>query len=95
MGGTVDGSSGDHVVLAPPYTIAEGQLDEMVEKLDTALASVLAPSGCSGEAADSKAYSGFGQSPNPLYSKSSYSRVRTDDRIERLHCVGAPRPRAR
>jgi adenosylmethionine-8-amino-7-oxononanoate aminotransferase len=43
MGGTVDGFAGDHVILAPPYTIAEVQLDEMVAKLAAALASVLAP----------------------------------------------------
>jgi adenosylmethionine-8-amino-7-oxononanoate aminotransferase len=43
MGGTVDGFSGDHVILAPPYIIAEEQLDEMVTRLDVALASALAP----------------------------------------------------
>jgi adenosylmethionine-8-amino-7-oxononanoate aminotransferase len=33
MAGTLDGVSGDHVVLAPPYIITEAQLDEMVDKL--------------------------------------------------------------
>jgi adenosylmethionine-8-amino-7-oxononanoate aminotransferase len=41
MGGTVDGISGDHVILAPPYTLAESQLDEIVMKLDAALAVAL------------------------------------------------------
>lgn len=33
MAGTLDGVSGDHVVLAPPYIVSEGQLDEIVDKL--------------------------------------------------------------
>jgi adenosylmethionine-8-amino-7-oxononanoate aminotransferase len=41
MGGTVDGVSGDHVILAPPYTLAEPQLDEVVARLDAALAVAL------------------------------------------------------
>ncbi|MFN0178610.1 MAG: aspartate aminotransferase family protein [Gemmatimonadales bacterium] len=28
--GTMDGLSGDHLILAPPYNVTEGQLDEMV-----------------------------------------------------------------
>jgi adenosylmethionine-8-amino-7-oxononanoate aminotransferase len=42
MGGTVDGLSGDHIILAPPYTLAEEQLDEIVSMLDSALAVALA-----------------------------------------------------
>ncbi len=37
MGGTVDGVSGDHVLLAPPYIIKAEQIEELVEKLDTAI----------------------------------------------------------
>jgi adenosylmethionine-8-amino-7-oxononanoate aminotransferase len=37
MGGTLDGVRGDHVVLAPPFTIEPAQLDELVEKLSAAL----------------------------------------------------------
>ena len=33
MSGTVDGKSGDHVLLAPPFTISEHELDELVDKL--------------------------------------------------------------
>ncbi|MGH1414195.1 MAG: aspartate aminotransferase family protein [Pelagimonas sp.] len=37
MGGTVDGRTGDHVLLAPPFILTDGQLDELVDKLDLAL----------------------------------------------------------
>jgi adenosylmethionine-8-amino-7-oxononanoate aminotransferase len=37
MGGTLDGRSGDHIVLAPPYIIEEPQLDELVELLGQAI----------------------------------------------------------
>jgi len=33
MSGTIDGRSGDHVLLAPPYIIFPEQVDELVEKL--------------------------------------------------------------
>jgi adenosylmethionine-8-amino-7-oxononanoate aminotransferase len=41
MGGTVDGVRGDHVLLAPPFTLAEPQLDELVERLGAALGAAL------------------------------------------------------
>jgi adenosylmethionine-8-amino-7-oxononanoate aminotransferase len=37
MAGTIDGRRGDHVLLAPPFIIEDGQLDELVEKLDRAI----------------------------------------------------------
>jgi adenosylmethionine-8-amino-7-oxononanoate aminotransferase len=37
MGGTLDGQSGDHVLLAPPFIVDEAQLDELVDKLSTAI----------------------------------------------------------
>jgi adenosylmethionine-8-amino-7-oxononanoate aminotransferase len=44
MGGTIDGVSGDHVLLAPPFIVNRGQLDTIVERLgdavDAAVASV-------------------------------------------------------
>jgi adenosylmethionine-8-amino-7-oxononanoate aminotransferase len=44
MGGTIDGVHGDHILLAPPYIIDESHIEEMVEKLgsavDTAIAQV-------------------------------------------------------
>jgi adenosylmethionine-8-amino-7-oxononanoate aminotransferase len=44
MGGTIDGARGDHVLLAPPFIVNEGQLDLIVERLgdavDAAVASV-------------------------------------------------------
>jgi len=42
MGGTLDGQRGDHILLAPPFIIDEGQVDEIVEKLSRTLDSVLA-----------------------------------------------------
>ena len=40
MGGTIDGAQGDHVLLAPPFILEESQLDEIVEKLSTAIATL-------------------------------------------------------
>ncbi len=37
MSGTIDGHSGDHVLLAPPYIISDDQIGEIVEKLSTAV----------------------------------------------------------
>ncbi|HEV7326879.1 MAG TPA: aspartate aminotransferase family protein [Bosea sp. (in: a-proteobacteria)] len=39
--GTADGVNGDHVLLAPPFTIDAGHADEIVEKLGAALAATL------------------------------------------------------
>ena len=36
-GGTVDGVSGDHVLLAPPFIVELDHLDELVEKLGFAI----------------------------------------------------------
>ena len=33
MGGTIDGARGDHVMLAPPFVIADDELDLVVERL--------------------------------------------------------------
>lgn len=41
MGGTLDGAQGDHILLAPPFILEEGQLDELVSKLAVALSTVL------------------------------------------------------
>jgi hypothetical protein len=41
MGGTIDGKQGDHVLLAPPFTIEENHIDEIINKLDSALKVVL------------------------------------------------------
>ncbi|MEQ5801607.1 aspartate aminotransferase family protein [Halomonas sp. H10-9-1] len=41
MGGTLDGRRGDHILLAPPFILDDVQLDEIVDKLDAALARVL------------------------------------------------------
>jgi adenosylmethionine-8-amino-7-oxononanoate aminotransferase len=41
MGGTIDGQQGDHVLLAPPFIIDIGHIDEIVSKLDKALKTTL------------------------------------------------------
>ncbi len=41
MGGTIDGKQGDHVLLAPPFTIDVGHVDEIIGKLDKALKATL------------------------------------------------------
>jgi adenosylmethionine-8-amino-7-oxononanoate aminotransferase len=41
MAGTVDGVSGDHVVLAPPYIITEAQLDEIVDRLARSIDQII------------------------------------------------------
>jgi adenosylmethionine-8-amino-7-oxononanoate aminotransferase len=41
MGGTIDGQQGDHVLLAPPFIIEVGHIDEIVDKLDKTLKATL------------------------------------------------------
>ena len=40
-GGTIDGQQGDHILLAPPFIIDTGHIDEIVSKLDKALKATL------------------------------------------------------
>ena len=37
MGGTIDGRSGDHVMLAPPFIVSDEELDLIVERLRQAI----------------------------------------------------------
>ena len=37
MSGTIDGHNGNHVLLAPPYTLVDQQLEEIVDKLEAAI----------------------------------------------------------
>ena len=39
-GGTVDGQSGDHILIAPPFIIEENQISELVEKLERTINEV-------------------------------------------------------
>ena len=39
-GGTIDGRSGDHVMLAPPFIVSDSQLDQIVERLKGAVDAV-------------------------------------------------------
>ncbi len=40
MGGTIDGKTGDHLLLAPPFIIEDHHIDEIVTKLSTAFKAV-------------------------------------------------------
>jgi adenosylmethionine-8-amino-7-oxononanoate aminotransferase len=42
MGGTVDGRLGDHVLLAPPFIVADADLDAIVERLGEAIDAAVA-----------------------------------------------------
>lgn len=42
MGGTIDGRRGNHILLAPPYTVREQEVDEIVDRLRLALADCFA-----------------------------------------------------
>ncbi len=39
--GCIDGKSGDHILLAPPFNLTDGQLDEIVDKMGRALKQVV------------------------------------------------------
>jgi len=41
MGGTVDGKSGDHVLLAPPYIASAQDIDMIVDRLGAAVDAVV------------------------------------------------------
>jgi len=47
FGGTIDGKTGDHVLLAPPYIIVPNEIDMLVERLGEAVDVSLAQSGFS------------------------------------------------
>ena len=40
--GTIDGVRGDHVIVAPPYTVTAAQVDEIVDRLGRTLEAALA-----------------------------------------------------
>jgi adenosylmethionine-8-amino-7-oxononanoate aminotransferase len=42
MGGTIDGRSGDHVLIAPPFITTPAEIDEIVRRLVTAVDAALA-----------------------------------------------------
>ncbi len=41
MGGTIDGVSGDHILLAPPFILDEGNVAQITERLSKTLRSVI------------------------------------------------------
>src|SRR5712671_3857486 len=40
-GGTIDGTRGDHVLLAPPYIVSAGEIDMIVDRLGAAVDAVI------------------------------------------------------
>jgi adenosylmethionine-8-amino-7-oxononanoate aminotransferase len=40
-GGTADGATGDHVLLAPPFIVDAAQIDEIADKLRASIAAAL------------------------------------------------------
>jgi adenosylmethionine-8-amino-7-oxononanoate aminotransferase len=42
MGGTLDGVHGDHLLLAPPYTVSDSELDAIVDRLAASVQAALA-----------------------------------------------------
>ena len=42
MGGTVDGVAGDHVIIAPPFVAADGDIERMVDMLGAAVDAAIA-----------------------------------------------------
>jgi adenosylmethionine-8-amino-7-oxononanoate aminotransferase len=42
MGGTIDGVQGDHVILAPPYTVTAAEVEMIVERFGDAVEAALA-----------------------------------------------------
>jgi adenosylmethionine-8-amino-7-oxononanoate aminotransferase len=45
MGGTVDGTRGDHVLLAPPFIVDAADVDAIVERLGEAIDAAVAEIG--------------------------------------------------
>lgn len=41
MSGTIDGRSGDHILLAPPFIIGDDELDQLVTRLETAISAAI------------------------------------------------------
>lgn len=41
MGGTIDGRRGDHILLAPPFIVEEGHIEEIVDKLGTVIDEIV------------------------------------------------------
>jgi adenosylmethionine-8-amino-7-oxononanoate aminotransferase len=37
MGGTIDGTLGDHYIVAPPYIVTAAEIDTIVERLGDAV----------------------------------------------------------
>jgi len=51
-GGTMDGASGDHILLAPAYIVTEDEVTEIVERLKAAIDTVTHEAAAAGQAAE-------------------------------------------
>jgi len=40
MQGTVDGTIGDHILIAPPFIINENEMNEICQKLKTSIKNI-------------------------------------------------------
>jgi adenosylmethionine-8-amino-7-oxononanoate aminotransferase len=49
-GGTIDGISGDHVLIAPPFIVSEAEIDTIVERLGDAVDAAVESTGNPGPA---------------------------------------------
>ena len=45
MGGTIDGRLGDHVILAPPYVVTAGEVEQILDRFDAATRAALDSTG--------------------------------------------------
>ena len=43
MGGTIDGTLGDHVLIAPPFIVEPAQIDTIVDRLGEAIEAAISP----------------------------------------------------
>jgi adenosylmethionine-8-amino-7-oxononanoate aminotransferase len=44
-GGTIEGTRGDHIFLAPPFVVGETEIDLIVERLGEAIDAAIAGAG--------------------------------------------------
>jgi adenosylmethionine-8-amino-7-oxononanoate aminotransferase len=44
-GGTIEGTRGDHILLAPPFVVGETEIDLIVERLGEAIDAAIAGAG--------------------------------------------------
>jgi len=58
MGGTIDGHSGDHVLLAPPFISDTANIEEIVERLGDAVDIATLDAASSNQSAQKQQFAG-------------------------------------